>query len=80
MTEELSTARYCELCGVEVEQNVNLKRFGKLFGSDDHTYQYVNARQRRLGLKDGTFEKEREEPRRRRSWSYQNTVEPNLRQ
>lgn len=70
MTEELSTARYCEVCGVDVEQNVNLKRFGKLFCSEEHMNQYVKARQRRLGLEDGTFQKEREEePRRKSSWS-----------
>ena len=69
MSEEISTARYCELCGVDVEQNVNLKRFGKLFCSEEHMNQYVKARQRRLGLEDGSTEKEREEPRRRSGWS-----------
>jgi hypothetical protein len=68
MTEEISTARYCELCGIDVEQNVNLKRFGKLFCSEDHMNQYVKARQKRLGLgEEGTEEIERkEEPRRSR--------------
>jgi hypothetical protein len=69
MTEELSTARYCDLCGVDVELNANLKRFGKLFCSEDHMNQYVKARQKRLGLgEEGAEEVERkEEPRRRSS-------------
>lgn len=70
MTEELSTARYCELCGVDVQPNVNLKRFGKLFCSEDHMNQYVKARQKRLGLgEEGAEEVERKEESRRSSSS-----------
>ena len=63
MTEELSTAHYCELCGIDVGPNVNLKRFGKLFCSEDHMNQYVKARQNKLGL--GEEVERKEEPRRR---------------
>ena len=68
MTEELSTAVYCEVCGIDINSNTNLKRFGKLFCSEGHMDQYVKSRQRVLGLENGTSEKERgEEPRRRRN-------------
>ena len=72
MTEEVSVATYCEVCGIDVDAATKLKRFGKLFCTEDHMNQYVKARQRRLGLEDGISEKgreEREEPRRRSGWS-----------
>jgi hypothetical protein len=51
-TEELLTqsTNYCEVCGIEVNSNTNLKRFGKLFCSDEHLSQYVRARQKKMGL------------------------------
>lgn len=71
MTEEISIANYCEVCGTDVDASTNLKRFGKLFCSEDHMNQYVLARQRKLGLvKDDSEEGESEGKRRReRSWS-----------
>ena len=71
MTEEISVANYCEVCGIDVDARTNLKRFGKLFCSEDHMNQYVLARQRKLGLvKDDSEEEENEGKRRReRSWS-----------
>lgn len=71
MTEEISIANYCEVCGIDVDASTNLKRFGKLFCSEDHMNQYVLARQRKLGLvKDDSEEGESEGKRRReRSWS-----------
>jgi hypothetical protein len=38
------------MCGIEVSSNTNLKRFGKLFCSDEHMNQYVKARQQKLRL------------------------------
>ena len=71
MTEELSATRFCEVCGIDVDATTNLKRFGKLFCSQDHMNQYVLARQKRLGLvEDGSEERETERSHRReRSWS-----------
>lgn len=56
MTEQVSKP-YCEVCGIDVIADTELKRFGKLFCSEEHTEQYVGARQRELGL---------DEPRERR--------------
>lgn len=71
MTEEISVANYCEVCGIDVDSSTNLKRFGKLFCSEDHMNQYVLARQRKLGLVKGDSEDGESEgkPRRERSWS-----------
>ena len=68
MTEEISVANYCEVCGIDVNATTNLKRFGKLFCSEDHMNGYVLARQRRLGLVKDEGESE-ERHRRERSWS-----------
>ena len=46
MTEETSTASFCEVCGVDVSPNTDLKRFDKLFCSLDHMEQYTRARQK----------------------------------
>lgn len=49
MTEQVSTS-YCEVCGIDVKTDTDLKRFGKLFCSKEHMDQYVRARQKSLGL------------------------------
>lgn len=41
---------YCEVCGIDVDASTNLKRFGKLFCSESHLNQYLEARQRSMGL------------------------------
>ena len=41
---------YCEICGIEVPADTELKRFGKLLCSNAHLNQYVRSRQKRLGL------------------------------
>lgn len=71
MTEEISVANYCEVCGIDVDASTNLKRFGKLFCSEDHMNQYVLARQRKLGLVKGDSEEGESEGKRskERSWS-----------
>ena len=68
MTEEISVANFCEVCGIDVDATTNLKRFGKLFCTEEHMNQYVLARQRRLGLVKDVGESE-EGRRRERSWS-----------
>ena len=76
MIENLITQSYCEVCGIDVEPQTNLRRFGKLFCSDDHLNQYVKSRQRRMGyVTDDNYdqvkreeEKEEERPRGWRSW------------
>jgi hypothetical protein len=35
---------YCEVCGIDVSPDTNLRRFGKLFCSDTHSNLYVRAR------------------------------------
>ena len=69
MTEELSVPTYCEVCGIDVDARTNLKRFGKLFCSEDHMNQYVLARQKRLGLVEDRSEDDSERHSRERSWS-----------
>ena len=69
MTEELSVTTYCEVCGIDVDATTNLKRFGKLFCSEDHMNQYVLARQKRLGLVEDRSEADRERHKRERGWS-----------
>lgn len=41
---------YCEVCGIDVESDTDLRRFGKLFCSDPHLNMYVRARQRKMGI------------------------------
>lgn len=48
MTEQVSA--YCEVCGIDVKPDTELKRFGKLFCSKEHMEQYVRARQEQAGL------------------------------
>lgn len=49
MTEQLSKP-YCEVCGIDVNSDTELKRFGKFFCSNEHMEQYVKAKQTELGL------------------------------
>ena len=65
MTEELTTPSFCEVCGIDVSSNSNLKRFGKLFCSEGHMDQYVKSRQRRLGYQE-EYEKNSEEQRKKK--------------
>jgi hypothetical protein len=50
MTEQASSTSYCEVCRLDVKQDTVLKRFGKLFCSQEHMEQYVKVRQREFGL------------------------------
>jgi len=76
MTEEtrtISAGNYCEVCGVDVEPNTNLKRFGKLFCSAEHMTKYVEARERKMGVYESdmtanmNYQDQREEQPGRRS-------------
>ena len=71
MTEEISVAHYCEVCGLDIDATTNLKRFGKLFCTEEHMNQYVLARQKKLGIVEDRSEEDYSERRHRRekSWS-----------
>lgn len=71
MTEQVSE-EYCEVCGIEVRVDTDLKRFGKLFCSQEHMEQYVRIKQRDLGLD------ERHERRRIRFGSTSGLVNDNV--
>ena len=58
MTEQESSESYCEVCGIDIKTDTDLKRFGKLFCSQEHMEQYVKAKQKELGL-DERHEKRR---------------------
>ena len=58
MTEQASQ-QYCEVCGIDVNADTNLKRFGKFFCSADHMEQYVRAKQSELGLHEHRHERRR---------------------
>ena len=45
MSKELPP-NFCEVCGVDVNPNTDVRRFGKLFCSLDHMNQYMKARQK----------------------------------
>jgi len=64
MAKELSSQGYCEVCGIDVDPNTKLKRFDKLFCSDEHMDQYVKARQKNMGMisdPDGDNSRDRNE-------------------
>ena len=71
MTEEISVSHYCEVCGIDIGATTNLKRFGKLFCTEEHMNQYVLARQKKLGIVEDRSEEDYRERRHRRekSWS-----------
>ncbi|NWG38203.1 hypothetical protein [Nitrososphaera sp.] len=52
MAEQASSGLYCEVCGIDVKQDNELKRFGKFFCSKEHMEMYVNAKQRELGARE----------------------------
>lgn len=58
MTQQVSQA-YCEVCGIDVKADTNLKRFGKYFCSDEHMQQYVKAKQGERGLNEERHERRR---------------------
>lgn len=51
MAEQVSKP-YCEVCGIDVKPDTEMKRFGKFFCSSEHMEQYVRAKQHELGLTD----------------------------
>jgi len=36
--------KHCPVCGMDVDKNIAIKRFGKYFCSDDHAKQYAEMR------------------------------------
>jgi YHS domain-containing protein len=36
--------KHCPVCGMDVDKNTTLKRFGKYFCSEDHASQYAKMR------------------------------------
>ena len=60
MTDQQSGSQYyCEVCGIDVSYNTELKRFGKLFCTQEHMEQYVKARQSQLGVDSERRERRR---------------------
>lgn len=51
MSKELTS--FCEVCGVDVSPNTDLRKFGKLFCSLDHMNQYEKARHKERDLDEG---------------------------
>jgi len=37
--------KHCKICGIDLEKNHGIKRFGKLFCTDEHANQYVKLKQ-----------------------------------
>jgi hypothetical protein len=69
------TPNYCEVSGIgnDLDPKSNLRRFGKLFCSDEHLDQYVKSRQNRMGYivtddNDDQAEQEEEIHKSKRSW------------
>lgn len=58
MTEQVSQT-YCEVCGIDVQADSTLKRFGKFFCSNEHMQQYIRAKQNELGLNEEIHERRR---------------------
>lgn len=46
---EIAKQQYCEVCGIDVKPDPDLKRFGRFFCSKEHMEQYVRAKQDQLG-------------------------------
>lgn len=71
MTEQLaekSVESYCEVCGIAVRRDTDLKRFGKFFCSNEHIETYVKAKQIELGLGEEEQQEHHERGRERRRW------------
>jgi hypothetical protein len=69
MAEKIMAQSYCEVCGIDVDSQTNLRRFGKLFCSEEHLNQYVKSRQKRMGyVTDNEYDEVKEKTRRKRSW------------
>jgi hypothetical protein len=68
MTEEISTPSFCEVCGVDVSPNTDLKRFGKIFCSTDHMEQYTKAKQKGRGEEGEYDENSGEKIEKEKGW------------
>jgi hypothetical protein len=45
--------KHCSVCGMDVDKNTALKRFGKYFCSEDHADRYAEMRIAKEGEDDG---------------------------
>ena len=45
--------KHCPVCGMDVDRNTTLRRFGKYFCSEDHADQYAEMRIARGSEDDG---------------------------
>lgn len=56
-TEQISeqSKYYCEVRGIDVKSDTNLKRFGKLFCSQVHIGQYVIAGQMKISIPEENY-------------------------
>lgn len=67
MSKELSSG-FCEVCGVDVSPNTDLKKFGKLFCSEDHMNQYMKARQKRLDVGEDYDDSREQKREKEKGW------------
>jgi len=63
MEERQVQQQYCQVCGIDVKADAELKRFGKFFCSKDHIEQYVRAKQQELGIEERSTQTRRRERR-----------------
>lgn len=40
--------KHCKICGIDLQKNNELKRFGKSFCSEDHANQFVELKRQQL--------------------------------
>lgn len=52
--------KYCPICGIDVNKENEMKRFGKYFCSEEHAQQFVEKRQ----IEQSRAPEERKRPRR----------------
>lgn len=57
---QASSESYCEVCGIDVKHDSELKRFGKFFCTKEHMEAYVKSKQRELGLDEQDHPNKRE--------------------
>ena len=67
MSKELSSG-FCEVCGVDVSPNTDLKRFGKVFCSPNHMNQYTKARQKGRDEEEVYDENQHQKGQKEKGW------------
>ena len=46
--------KHCPICGMDVDKNTDIKRFGKYFCSEEHTSQYAEVKMRDMERRDSS--------------------------